>query len=115
MRAGSYMATVAIDPQSSPAIPFRVGWTMMLTHGEGANRRTTELNRASGNPIDINVNAGIGTNFRVHSQPVDIAEGAPVFTLRIDGVANHCCFHTTNHDDGAVAIPLNVSIMLRRQ
>jgi hypothetical protein len=114
LRTGRYTATVKIDPASSPAIPFRVGWTMQLSFGEREGRRTIDLNRASGDPIDINISAGIGTNFQTSGQSVEITQGVPVFTLRINGVANHCCFHTTQHDDGAVVIPRNVEISLRR-
>jgi hypothetical protein len=115
MSAGTYTASVLINPSSSPALAFRVHWAMTLSYGERESRTTVELNRASGDPIDINVNAGLGSNFQVSAQSVQITQGVPVFTLRINGVANHCCFHTTNYDDGSVLVPVGVQISLKKQ
>ncbi|CAN7716307.1 hypothetical protein LJR220_007094 [Bradyrhizobium sp. LjRoot220] len=112
LQKGDYQVSVNMTPSVAPAKAVRVNYTLKLITGSGDKSKTVDL---GGNTMDINASAGLPNVFQVSGVPAPIAAGEPVrIQLTINGVADHCCFHTSNHRDGTILVPESVQITLNR-
>jgi hypothetical protein len=111
MLGGDYDIRVAIRPTANGAA-FRVLYGLEAVIGSGDKARVQSI--YVGN-MDINApGSGLPDVFQGASN-ANIRDGEIVrVRLYIAGVANHCCFHTTGHNDGTILVPEDVSIVLKR-
>src|SRR5262245_40656963 len=110
LQAGNYTVTVNINPSGSPGSTyFRVSFGIYAVTLSPSSRRSLRTNREW---IDVGV-PGSSDAFQVAGDTISVQNGTVLIELDIFGIANHCCFGTSQGNDGAV-IPNSVNISLKR-
>jgi hypothetical protein len=90
----------------------RVHYALDVLAMVGSNWTTISLPLSAGNTTDLN--GGTFPAVFASSGTVYVPQGNVQVRLLITGVADGCCFHNTNYDDGAILIPEAVAIKLER-
>ena len=116
LQAGTYQVRINVRPtvKSFRTNQVRVHYALGLDiNGAGTPSRKHVLTKDS--IMDIGFSEGLPNTFSSSDQNVTVGSGDLVqVRLTINGVADRCCWHTTQYDDGTVYIPAGVSIRLTK-